>query len=114
MMRTRAKSRIGAYTLVELLVVVAIIGVLIALLLPAVQSACAAANKLNPRGLLFQPGGELLINDASDPILLATPADFIPLGPLATPEPNSFVMLLSGLGLLLLARRGFVFTSSVA
>jgi hypothetical protein len=42
-------------------------------------------KKFDPRGLLFTNDGNLLICDSSDPIYLATPADF---APPATPTPT--------------------------
>jgi hypothetical protein len=48
-------------------------------------------TKFDPRGLLFTTGGNLLISDASDPILLATSADFQPV-----PEPGSIFLLAAG------------------
>ncbi len=58
--------------------------------------------KFNPRGLLFQPGGELLISDASDPIYLAGPSDF---SAAQVPEPASTLLLLTAMAAFLFYSR---------
>jgi len=51
-------------------------------------------TKFDPRGLYFTDDGKLLISDASDPIWIATGADF---QRTAVPEPGTMLLLGSGL-----------------
>ena len=52
-------------------------------------------DKFDPRGMLFTDGGDLLISDTSDPILIAGSSDFAR-GPESVPAPSGLAMMLLG------------------
>src|SRR5688572_27227606 len=56
MARTQAMKQRYAFTLVELLVVIALVGVLVAMLIPAVQAAREAARRATCKNNLRQVG----------------------------------------------------------
>lgn len=88
MVTKRSKKRVG-FTLVELLVVIAIIGVLVSLLLPAVNSAREAARRMACKNAIRQLGLAVLNFESAQGAL--------PPGGLTGPEP-SVGCKLTGLG----------------